>query len=201
MKTKVIITVILSSILSHCFCFSHNIKLTSQCTHNTGKDSITIDSVALANNNFSNLLTRFIRQNIDSIDTDSYLSILICDFDTIKKKFIVVITVLNDLENELHMTKEGVSGFLLINNRLVLIKDIGGSENILFSRSGKRRVFTYIKREILVLGRGKLSTHAAYSVKFSNKTIVKIRRIFYVRHPMSRINKILHRLRYRELSI
>jgi hypothetical protein len=199
MKTKIIYTVIQLCLLSNCF--SHSKTVFAKYSQNTAIETITIDSVVIVNDEWEFLLTRFIMQNIDSKDTGSYLSIHISDLDTIKNTFIIVTTVLNDLENELHMAKEEVSCFMTIDNFVVLIRDLGSSEGVIFSRSDKQKTFTYKRRELLVIGKGKTSTHAAYRIKIARNSNVKIRKIFYIRHPISKINKILYRLRLRKLSI
>lgn len=162
------------------------------------KDSVWIDSVKVKSEQFLQKLSDFYSKSISSIDTNSFLYIFTSSYPEDTNCFTVYVGIENDLVNELMTVELFGLFYFMIDDVLVLVKfsEDNEIENLLFKRTTKQRKFTYTNREFIKLKIGHYSTRAAYEIRKANSSKLKIKKLYYMKYPASRIRKLYYRLRY-----
>ncbi|PLW93073.1 MAG: hypothetical protein C0592_07490 [Marinilabiliales bacterium] len=165
------------------------------------RDSVLLDSVKVINEFFLKRVNSFYEKNKNSLDSNSYFLIenmAFKEYDT--TSFIVIISIGNDLENDLMGVEEHNSCFFNLFNTLFLVRFLTNRYGIdlLFKRTTSNNMFFFNQRKYEAIGNGLSSTTAGYRVKLKNNSVSKIKKLYYFNYPTSRLQRFYYRICYRK---
>jgi len=163
------------------------------------KESICLDSVEISHKKLENIIHQFYFKNKNNIDSNNYIFIESLPFskkDT--NSFIIMISLRNNLENDLMGMNENNSYYLRINNLLVFVRFLNSrySINLLFNQTSKKKEFYYTRSEYEAIGVGLKNTIAGYKIKRIEKSESKIRKLYYFNYPPSKLQHLYYKTIY-----
>ncbi|MCF8297427.1 MAG: hypothetical protein K9J13_07800 [Saprospiraceae bacterium] len=182
------------------FCLPSFVESQNKWDEILHKDSICLDSVEITNKKLENKINKFYLQNKNDIDSNTYLFVNDLTFsekDT--SSFIIMISLRKNLENDLMGLDESNSCYLRINNTLVFVRffDNRYRFSLLFKRTNIHKVFFFNARKYEVIGTGFSKTTVGYKVTLNNNEVHKIKRLYYLKYPASRLKRFYYSIRYR----